>query len=65
MTLKMILPAIILLCGMGVAWALIAIQLNPGQPEPPKAAPPVDVARAVPQHMTVNVFTQGARFFFH
>ncbi|SES70314.1 RND family efflux transporter, MFP subunit [Nitrosomonas marina] len=59
MKLKIILPVIILLCGMGIAWALIAIQPDPGQPEPSKTAPPVDVIRAVPQHITLNVHAQG------
>lgn len=44
---------------MGIAWALIATQPDPGQPEPLKTVPPVDVIRAVPQTVTLNVRAQG------
>jgi multidrug efflux pump subunit AcrA (membrane-fusion protein) len=57
--LKTILPVIILLCAIGIAWALITIQPEPDRPAPPETVPPVDVIRAVPQTITLNVHAQG------
>lgn len=59
MKLKTILPIIIVVCGMGIAWALITIQPEPDRPAPPETVPPVDVIRAVPQTITLNVHAQG------
>lgn len=59
MKLKTILPIIILMCGVGIAWALITIQSKSERPEPPETVPPVTVLRAIPQTVTLNVHTQG------
>lgn len=59
MRLKIILPVIILLCAMGIAWALIVIQPEPARPVPPESVPAVDVVRAEPQSITLNVHAQG------
>lgn len=59
MKLKVTLPFVILLCGMSIAWALIVIRPDPGTSELPKVIPPVDVIRAIPQSITLNVHAQG------
>jgi len=57
--LKVILPIIIVVCGMGIAWALISIQPESSRPAPPETALPVDVLRAIPQPITLTVQAQG------
>ncbi len=59
MKLKVILPIIIVVCGMGIAWALISIQPESSRPAPPETALPVDVLRAIPQPITLTVQAQG------
>lgn len=59
MKLKIILPIIILACGIGIAWALVAIQPESSRPAPPETVLPVDVLRAMPQPITLTVQAQG------
>jgi len=56
---KIVLPISILLIGLIIAWALIAIRPEPNQPASPAEAPAVQVIRVVPQTLTLNVRSQG------
>lgn len=57
--LKAALPVIILLSGAVMAWALVAIRSETGSPAPANEAPPIQVMRAIPQTLALNVRSQG------
>lgn len=56
---KIIWPVLILLMGAGIAWGLISMRSEQNHPAPPSEALTVQVIRAHPQTLSLNVRSQG------
>lgn len=57
--LKVMLPIVILLFGCAVAWMLIDSRSDLNQSLPQNDIPAVQVVQAIPQTLTLNIYSQG------
>lgn len=58
-TLKIVLPILVLLAAAGTAWSIVALKPQAVQQATERNIPNVDILRAEPQSLRLNVFSQG------
>jgi RND family efflux transporter MFP subunit len=57
--IKILLPLLLLLAATGAAWAIIALKPKASASMPEPTAPTVEIVRAEPQTLRLNVISQG------